>query len=136
MHRKILLIGAILMIITFSGCVSVEIIGSESDNTYSREYVADFTSSASFGKGRMDDIYVALDYIYSNAEIKEKYGTEFDIALEDIVCNNSEGETFFFKSVYKGVADYSVKILNDVYRIQLDKSYFSEWNVVEFYLDD
>lgn len=135
MYRKILLIGVVLMLVTFSGCVSVEISGSESDNTYSREYVASFTSSDSFGKGRMDDIYVALDYIYSNDEIKEKYGTEFDIVLEDIVCNNSEGETFFFKGIYKGVADYSVKISNDVYRIKLDKSYFSEWTVVKFYLE-
>lgn len=136
MYRKILLIGVILMLVTFSGCISVEISGSENDNTYGREYVTDFTSSDFFGKGRMDDIYVALDYIYSNDEIKEKYGTEFDIVLENIVCNNSEGETFLFKSIYKGAADYSVKISNDVYRIKLEKSYFSEWNVIEFYLEE
>lgn len=123
--------------LSLSGCISVEIIDDESGsmNTYSREHTEIMTSSDSFGKNKNDDIYIALDYVYSNEEIQENFGDDFEISEEDVICYKSETQTQFFLNRIKGEADYSFAISDSRYRIKLSKEYKEKWKVVSCELE-
>lgn len=131
MIKKIFCV-VIALILSLSGCISVEIIDDESGsiNTYSREHTEIMASSDSFGNNKSDDIYVALDYVYSNEEIQENFGDDFQISEEDVICYKSETQTQFFLNRIKGEADYSFKIFDANYRIKLSKDYKEKWEVV------
>ncbi|MBE7056030.1 MAG: hypothetical protein E7388_01130 [Ruminococcaceae bacterium] len=126
MVRKLCLIGMIIMLF-FTGCVSVDII--DKDELYTRNDVEFMKESSSFGKGRLDDVYVALDYVYSDKTIAEKHGSSFEITSDDICTILSEGESFFFSFVYKGVAEFTFSIDETVYQVCLSKGYFSKWKI-------
>lgn len=127
----------IVLILSLSGCISVEIIDDESGNMniYSREHTEAMILSDSFGKNKSDDIYVALDYVYSNEEMRENFGTDFEISEEDVVCHKSETQTQFFVNRIKGEADYSFAIFDVRYRIKLSKEYKEKWEVVSCELE-
>ena len=129
MIKKIICL-VISLSLFLSGCISVEIIDDEVGNKYSREFTETMVSSDSFGKNKSDDIYVALDYIYSNEEIQKSFANDFQISEEDVICYKSETQTQFFLTRIKGEADYSVKISDVSYRIRLTKSYKGKWKVV------
>jgi len=91
-------------------------------------------SSFNFGSGRTDDIYEALNYIYNNEELKEKYGDSFEIESDNVI-GSSEGKTFMFLWLSKGEAEYDVTINDDIWTIKVSKSYFGKWKVMDFYLN-
>ncbi len=129
MKRNALGLVIILMIfILMCGCASVEVERHDSVEMYSRKDVEYTSSSETFGKGMGDDIYVALQYIYNNEELKEKFGASFEIIPENVICYSSEGSTRFFY-MYKGNADYGFRFEQEIYRVKLSKSYKGKWNV-------
>ena len=129
--RKVQIGVVILFMLVFllSGCVSIEITDESVNDLYSRKDTELMTSSASFGKGRNDDIYTALLYAYTDGELQSKYGSQFEIIPENVICYSSEGSSFFFSSFYKGEADYGFEFKEGTYRIKLSKSYNNKWEV-------
>ena len=107
------------------------LIGNTGDGSMccSRKDTELMTSSTSFGKGRNDDIYTALLYAYTDSELQSKYGSQFEIIPENVICYSSEGSSFFFSSFYKGEADYGFEFKEGIYRIKLSKSYNNKWKV-------
>lgn len=133
--QKIILfsISCIIMITLMFGCFSVDVF-DDSVTFYIRNDVYKTCSAEFFGKGSNDDIYVAL-FLYSNEDIINKYGDEFNILPEDVICYTSEGETFLFSNLYKGTADYGFNFDEEIYRIKLSKSYFGNWKVIDSYFE-
>lgn len=128
--KKYLLFVVIIMMLGFCGC-SIEIKEENVDEMYSRSDTKDMCESVTIGKGRNDDIYVALDYIYSNELIQAEHGSDFEISSSDIVCHKSEGESCFFLWLYKGQAEYSFTIEDSTYIVKLSKDLFGTWKVTE-----
>ncbi len=129
--KKGILLFLLIISVFIVGCVSVRVDDADVSEMYSREDVDYMSESSSFGKGRTDDVYVALKYIYANEEIREKHGDSFEITVNDVVCHNSETENFFILSLYKGHAEYSITVEDSTYRFKLSKSYFGRWTVIE-----
>lgn len=129
--RKVQIGVVILFMLIFllNGCVSIEITDESVNDLYSRKDTELMTSSTSFGKGRNDDIYTALLYAYTDSELQSKYGSQFEIIPENVICYSSEGSSFFFSSFYKGEADYGFEFKEGIYRIKLSKSYNNKWKV-------
>lgn len=128
--KTILLLGVIIMILCFCGC-SIDITDENNAKMYGRTDTINMCESNSFGKGRNDDIYVALNFIYSNESIQEKHGSDFEITADDITCHTSEGESYFFSGLYKGQAEYSFVIDDSTYNVKLSKNLFGTWTVTE-----
>ena len=103
---------------------------------YSRDDVDIMKSSDRFGYGRSDDIYVALSFIYEDEELCNKYGNDFEIAAEDIVCVLSEGSSYFFSSFFSGEAQYLITVNQDVYEIELSKSPKGKWIIDKVSIQD
>ena len=129
--RKVQIGVVILFMLIFllNGCASIEITDESVNDLYSRKDTELMTSSTSFGKGRNDDIYTALLYAYTDSELQSKYGSQFEIIPENVICYSSEGSSFFFSSFYKGEADYGFEFKEGIYRIKLSKSYKNKWEV-------
>ena len=129
---------SMMLLSLLNGCVSVETTDVPANDLYSRKDTELMTSSASFGKGRNDDVYTALLYAYTDSELQSKYGTQFEIIPENVICYSSEGSTFFFSSFYKGTAVYGFKFKEGIYRIKLSKSYNAKWEVssIEWVIDN
>ena len=132
--KKILLLGVVVMLFGLYGC-SISITEENTDEMYSRANTSYICESAFFGKGRSDDIYVALNFIYSNKSIEDKHGSSFEITADDITCHTSESKSCFFLWVCEGKAEYSFVIDNYRYRIKLSKKAFEAWRVVECYFE-
>ena len=128
--KTVLLFGIIMLMLGLCGC-SIEIKEANVDEMYSRSDTKDMCESVAIGTGRSDDIYVALDYIYSNESIKAKHGSDFEISSSDIVCHISESETYFFLWLYTGQAEYSFTIDDSIYVVKLSKDVFGTWKVTE-----
>jgi len=99
---------------------------------YSRADVNLIKSGDSFGYGRSDDIYVALSYIYDNHSLCSRYGCDFEVSPENIVCIKSEGTSSFFSSVFTGDAEYIITVNEESYKIHLSKSKKGQWVVDNF----
>ncbi len=127
MKRMLQVIITIVCLLT-TGCVSVEI-SEDVESEYSRESVQQYVQSAGFGRGKLDDIYVALQYVYDDVDIAKKHGKEFELNSEQVICHNSEGQSFFLVGIYKGQAEYSVQVGESVYRVKLSKTYGEKWSV-------
>lgn len=132
--KTVLLFGIIILMLGVCGC-SIEIKEVNVDEMYSRSDTKDMCESVTIGKGKSDDIYVALDYIYSNELIQAEHGSDFEISSSDIVCHKSEGETYFFLWLYKGQAEYSFTINDSIYVVKLSKDVFGTWKVTECSLE-
>lgn len=132
--KTALLFGIIILMLGLCGC-SIEIKEENVDEMYSRSDTKDMCESVTIGKGKSDDIYVALDYIYSNELIQAEHGSDFEISSSDIVCHKSEGETYFFLWLYKGQAEYSFTIDDSIYVVKLSKDVFGTWKVTECSLE-
>ncbi len=132
--KTVLLFGIIILMLGLCGC-SIEIKEENVDEMYSRTDTKEMCESVSIGKGRSDDIYVALDYIYSNELIQAEHGSDFEISANDIVCHISESETYFFLWLYKGQAEYSFTIDDSIYVVKLSKDVFGTWEVTECSLE-
>lgn len=130
-YKVLLLFVVIIMILIFSGC-SINTIEDSDAEMYSRTDTEFKCESTFFGKGRNDDIYIALNFIYSNKTIQEKHGSNFEIKANDITCHNSEGQSYGFYGMYTGQAEYSFDIDNITYTVKLSKKLFSSWTVTEF----
>lgn len=129
LNSKKYLIWVLVLMLFLTSCFHLnEITGV---TMYSRDDVHIITSSNSFGKGRVDDIYTALLYVYSDKNIKEKFGTEFEINPENIICHISEGESFLFYWLYRGNAEYEFILDEYIFNIKLSKTYFGDWKVDE-----
>ena len=89
------------------------------------------SSSAFFGYGATEDIDVALSYIYNDSRIAAIHGNSFEITAEDIDRCVSEGESLFFRGLYKGTADVVITINEYSYNLKLSKSYCGKWIVNE-----
>ena len=127
--NNFLLLGVLIMMMTLLGC---SIITEENNlELYSRADTEDMCESSSFGINRNDDIYTALNFIYSDKTIREKHGSDFEITTTDIVCHSSEGKSYFFPGLYKGQAEYSVTIDSTTYKVYLSKKTFGTWIVTE-----
>ena len=125
-----LCLGVTIMMFCFWGC-SIDMIEENNAEMYSRADTMYMCVSKSFGKGRSDDIYVALNCIYSDESIREKHGSDFEITADNITCHTSEGESFLFGGLYKGQAEYSFAIHNEIYKVKLHKNFFENWTVTE-----
>lgn len=128
--KTVLLFGIIILMLGGCGC-SIEIKEVNVDEMYSRSNTKDMCESVTIGKGRSDDIHVALDYIYSNELIQAEHGSDFEISSSDIVCHKSESETYFFLWLYTGQAEYSFTIDDSIYVVKLSKDLFGTWTVTE-----
>jgi hypothetical protein len=128
--KRVLIFGVMIMLIfstILSGC-HVDIVSKALtlEELYSRENVKKVTESANFGDGTTDQMYVILDYIYTNDELRKKYGDTF------VVCNfggAGDMKTFMFYQLYKGTYNGFVDINNDRWDVNLSKSYFGKWKV-------
>ena len=132
--KIVLLFGIIMLMLGLCGC-SIEIKEANVDEMYSRTDTKEMCESVAIGTGRSDDIYVALDYIYSNELIQAKHGSDFEISSSDIVCYISESETYFFLWLYTGQAEYSFTIDDSIYVVKLSKDVFGTWEVTECSLE-
>ena len=132
--KTVLLFGIIILMLGVFGC-SIEIKEENVDEMYSRSDTKEMCESVAIGTGRSDDIYVALDYIYSNELIQAKHGSDFEISSSDIVCHISESETYFFLWLYTGQAEYSFTIDDSIYVVKLSKDVFGTWEVTECSLE-
>ena len=130
---KKLIIGMVLIMFLFAGCIQIEIT-DESDEFYSRSRVDSICASESFGKGRTDDIYVALKYIYDSDELSKLYGDSFEMSDNNVICYTSEGSGFI--GIYKGEARYGFVLDSTTYIVSLSKKYFGKWEVNDFYLEN
>lgn len=130
MRLKILILSIVTFMFFLSGCVEVSVVSDDNYEMYSRKDTETMALSDSFGKNKSDDIYVALDYMYSNEEMQEIFGADFEITEEDVICHKSETQTQFFLNRIKGVAEYSFAISDVRYRIKLSKEYKEKWKVV------
>lgn len=128
--KTFILFGVIIMILGLCGC-SIDIIERKDDEMYSRADTMYMCESNSFGKGRSDDIYVALNFIYSDESIQERHGSDFELTANDITCHTSEGKSYFFAGLYQGQAEYSFAIDNSIYKLKMSKSLFGTWTVTE-----
>lgn len=108
----------------FTGCVSVEVEPYDIDTAYSRATIEELASSIGFGYGKTDDETVALQYVYSNDELNEQYGDDFEVS--DVGGSASMQQILWF---YKADSEYYVNIGDDEWRIYLSKGYFSKWKV-------
>lgn len=125
-------IGGVLilfMLIVLTGCSEFKSADCPSDNPYSRESVNYRSEAHSFGLGRSDDIDVALKYVYESKEISEIYGDSFQISGDSIICQKSEGHSFFLSNIYTGEAIYEFILGDERYKVSLSKSYFGKWIV-------
>ena len=129
MFKKTFFVIGMLAIMVFLTSCSFEITNENIEDSYSRSTTEAMKASSSFGRGRNDDLYVALDFLYSSPSINERHGTKFQISEEDIVCHYSEGETFFFSFLFKGRARYSFYVENSIYTLDLEKEYTGVWHV-------
>ena len=100
---------------------------------YSRADVLTTANAVNFGYGRSDDVYIALEYIYNNDNIRKEHGECFEITAENIVCHTSTGTSFFFSGAYEGNAEYTIYINNYPYRITLSKPRSGKWTVEELH---
>ena len=128
--KTFLLFGVIIVVLGFCGC-SIDIIEENNAEMYSRADTRYMCEANAFGKGRNDDIYAALNFIYSDESIREIHGSDFEITANDITCHTSEGESYFFAWLYKGQAEYSFTIDNNTYRVKLSKNLFGTWTITE-----
>ena len=127
-NKIILFAEVIILMFFFTSCISISV--TEDDiPQYGREEVELVINSINFGKGRDDDIYVALSYLYNNETLKELYGDDFEITAYDIGIAKSYGETFMFLWLYKGNAEYSFTIKDSTCYIFLSKTYWGDWTV-------
>ena len=128
--KIILSFVSIVTILAICGC-SFEVTAGNSGEMYSREDTKYMRESYSFGKGKGDDVYVALDHIYSDESIKSEHGDDFEITENDVICHISEGKSYFFSGLYKGQAEYSITVDESVYKVKLSKGVFGTWIVTE-----
>lgn len=127
------------MMFNLFGCSKDSVISAYDvsyDEMYSRKDIYDMASSASFGYGRNDDLTTALVYMYSNNEIRELYGEDFEFAPDDVICYASDGETRFFLWNFKGTAEFTFKFKEASYHVKVDKDYGKKWKVTDFYLEE
>ena len=132
--RMVLLYGVIIMVLGICGC-SIESKEVDINEMYSRTDTKFMSESASFGKGKSDDIYTALAFIYSSESIQIEHGSDFEITPEDVTCYTSEGQTHFFPWLYTGQAEYSFSIDESIYKVKLSKPLFGIWTVTECVLE-
>ncbi len=122
--------ATIALMCFISGCTAEKSDNVLSDDPYCRENIEYYSKSALFGSGRSQDIDVALQYIYQSETIAEKYGSDFQISSDQIICVKSEGETLFLSSICSGNAEYEINLYDDIwYRLTLSKNYFGKWKV-------
>ncbi len=121
-----LLVGMCLVLTSCSVSVDDSI---PIDKMYSRSNVKEMTESIGFGKGSLDDEYVACIYVYSSEELKNIYGSNFELKYDDITCVLNECETYFLKSIYKGISKYDFNFDNKTYEVTVEKKYFGKWEV-------
>lgn len=126
---KICIFFCIIMVTLFlTSCVSISV--QEDDfQQYSREDVATMELSESFGEKRLDEVYVALSYIYNDKSIQEQCGSDFEILEENVIRNSGENRCFFFYWLFKGNAEYTIIIGEHSYTLKLSKTYFGKWKV-------
>ena len=139
MKRRISFIAVILFMLCLLGCSKDSVISvsdASQEEIYSRKHISELADSVSFGYGRDDDSTMATEYMYSNSEIRELYGEDFEFGPEDVVCYNSEARTRFFLWNFKGVAEYSFRINDSKYIVKLKKDYKTKWEVTECYLEE
>jgi len=103
---------------------------TKNENIRSREYTKKICSSVNFGRGSMDDEYVALAYVYNNEELREKYGESFEVI--DFGGSAEFGTQFF--GIYKATAIYVMMIDDDDWIVELSKGYFGKWKVTDCFL--
>ena len=114
----------VLLLLSLASC-SVKV--DEAENIYSRQHVEAMCSNNGFGKGNEDELYVALNYIYTNEELKQKYGDDFEVT--DVQGSAEWGSRL--GSIYKGTASYAIVIESDEWIVKLNKEYFGKWQVIE-----
>ncbi|MBE6531773.1 MAG: hypothetical protein E7679_06795 [Ruminococcaceae bacterium] len=129
-YKTFILFGVIIMLLGLFGC-SIDITEENSAKMYSRTDTKYMSESTSFGKGKSDDIYVALNFIYSDETIQKKHGSDFEITADDITCHSSEGKIYGLYRLYSAQAEYSFSIDNTIYNLKLSKSLFGTWTVTE-----
>jgi len=99
------------------------------DNKYGREHVKSVCSSSGFGKGIEDDAYVALEYVYTSDDLKQKYGDSFEVTD----AGGTAEWGFRLGNIYKGTARYVVTIQSDDWTVEMNKDYYGKWKVTDCY---
>ena len=116
--------------------VSIDVTSVENINPYSREETKLMCSSQGFGYRKNDDIYEALNNVYSSNELKERYGEDFEITYEQLQVTNAEGNTYFFSFLYDGRSNYSFSFDDGgIYSVVLKKKTYSKWEVIESFFE-
>lgn len=128
--KKLLIAAAAALMFFIGGCAAEKSDTVISDDPYCRENIEYYSKSASFGSGISQDIDVALQYIYESEKITEKYGSDFQVSGDQIICVKSEGETLFLSSICSGNSEYEINLYDDIWcRLTLSKNYFGKWKV-------
>ena len=125
LKNKILFIFAFAFLLT---ACSVSIDDDASlEHLMSREYVDSWCSASDFGWTSDSPEYMALNYIYSLDELKERYGENF--TADDVSGNAEWGKRFL--NYYSGKAEYVVTVKKEKWIVQLNKNYLEKWEIVK-----
>ena len=129
---------AVTIILTIClGCLSscgIKITETESEkDSHSRELITTLSEGFGFGFGRIDDIDVALEYVYHEKYFEDKYGSTFDV---DSAGGSSECKSLFFPWLIKGTGTSYIEIQGDTWKIDVKKGYFGKWQVTDYSLSD
>lgn len=134
MKNKTLKIGVILVMLFcafFLNACSAKIKVTKANKSDFRSMVSRkntnyICSSPNFGGGTTDEMFVVLNYVYHNKEMKEKYGNSFEVSD---IGGSTDNQTFMFYQLYKGKGKYFVDINKDEWIVKISKSYFGKWKV-------
>ena len=115
------------LVLCLCSCGTAVTVDTDPDGGYSRENVAEFTSSVGFGYRRtVDDVYTVLEYVYNDEELAERFGGAFEV--ED-VSGGFEGKTQYLPFFWEGEGRYAVVIDGIEFSVTVEKPLFGKLEV-------
>lgn len=129
-RNVIVLISGLALSALLAGC-TVTVEDAEDAEPHSREAIASYASGENFGMGKDDFGEIALDYVYHDESMEDRYGDSFVVEESGGSADNTT--VFGFT---KGNATYYVTIEGDRWVIELTKEYGRKWTVESCALED
>ena len=125
MRRVAALFAALILILC--SCGATVTVDPDPGGEYSRESVAEFTSSLGFGYRRTsDDIYTVLDHVYNDDALAERFGDDFEV---EAVSGGFEGKTQYLPFFWEGEGRYAVVIDGEEFLVTVEKPLFGKLRV-------
>lgn len=129
---KIILFSILICALFLSACSIKVDDDASSEHLMSREYVAEWCKTSNFGWSSDSIPYIALNYLYNDEELKEKYGETF---VADDIGGTADWDFRLF-DLYSGKATYVVTIKDDRWIVELSKEFSNKWEITNCYYDE